>query len=113
MAIMRIYSFPRAVGFLAAARRHLGSTQRVRTRKTIGPHCIQTDLPMYSSRQSSSTDSNTSFKSINNSALECGMARSYLGGVERGKRNIALLNICKLADALSVSPAEMLKFQIG
>jgi len=43
-------------------------------------------------------------------ALECGMARSYLGGVERGKRNIALLNICKLADALSVSPAEMLKF---
>ncbi|WFP49315.1 helix-turn-helix transcriptional regulator [Methylomonas sp. EFPC3] len=44
-------------------------------------------------------------------ALECGMARSYLGGVERGKRNIALLNICKLADALSVSPAEMLKFK--
>ncbi|MGY6274391.1 helix-turn-helix domain-containing protein [Methylomonas sp. MgM2] len=44
-------------------------------------------------------------------ALECGMARSYLGGVERGKRNIALLNICKLADALSVSPADMLKFQ--
>ncbi|MBD9359522.1 helix-turn-helix domain-containing protein [Methylomonas fluvii] len=44
-------------------------------------------------------------------APECGMARSYLGGVERGKRNIALLNICKLADALSVSPAEMLKFQ--
>lgn len=43
-------------------------------------------------------------------ALECGMARSYLGGVERGKRNIALLNICKLADALSVSPSEMLKF---
>jgi len=42
-------------------------------------------------------------------ALECGMARSYLGGVERGKRNIALLNICKLADALSVPPAEMLK----
>jgi len=44
-------------------------------------------------------------------ALECGMARSYLGGVERGKRNIALLNICKLADALSVSPDEMLQFQ--
>jgi transcriptional regulator with XRE-family HTH domain len=44
-------------------------------------------------------------------ALECGMARSYLGGVERGKRNIALLNICKLADALSVPPADMLKFQ--
>lgn len=44
-------------------------------------------------------------------ALECGMARSYLGGVERGKRNIALLNFCKLADELSVSPEEMLKFK--
>ncbi|MEC4749444.1 helix-turn-helix transcriptional regulator [Methylomicrobium sp. Wu6] len=41
------------------------------------------------------------------------MARSYSGGVERGKRNIALLNICKLADALSVSPAEMLQFHCG
>jgi len=39
-------------------------------------------------------------------ALECGMARSYLGGVERWKRNIALLNICKLADALSVYPLQ-------
>ncbi|WP_373565596.1 helix-turn-helix domain-containing protein, partial [Staphylococcus aureus] len=26
-------------------------------------------------------------------ALESGLARSYLGGVERGQRNIALLNI--------------------
>lgn len=42
-------------------------------------------------------------------ALESGLARSYLGGVERGQRNIALLNICRLASALSVSPAELLK----
>lgn len=43
-------------------------------------------------------------------ALESGMARSYLGGVERGQRNIALVNICKLADTLSVSPYILLDF---
>ena len=43
-------------------------------------------------------------------ALESGLARSYLGGVERGDRNIALLNICRLADALSVPPGELLAF---
>jgi transcriptional regulator with XRE-family HTH domain len=41
-------------------------------------------------------------------ALESGLARSYLGGVERGQRNIALLNICRLADTLSVPPAALL-----
>jgi transcriptional regulator with XRE-family HTH domain len=43
-------------------------------------------------------------------ALESGIARSYLGGVERGKRNIALLNICRLADALEISPAKLMTF---
>jgi transcriptional regulator with XRE-family HTH domain len=43
-------------------------------------------------------------------ALESGIARSYLGGVERGKRNIALVNICKLADTLGVSPADLMLF---
>lgn len=44
-------------------------------------------------------------------ALESGIARSYLGGVERGQRNIALVNICRLAEALEVSPAELLAFK--
>jgi len=44
-------------------------------------------------------------------ALESGLARSYLGGVERGQRNIALVNICKLADALNLDPSELLKFK--
>jgi transcriptional regulator with XRE-family HTH domain len=43
-------------------------------------------------------------------ALESGLARSYLGGVERGQRNIALLNICRLAEALGVPPSELLRF---
>lgn len=42
-------------------------------------------------------------------ALESGLARSYLGGVERGQRNIALLNILRLAEALGCPPADLLK----
>lgn len=43
-------------------------------------------------------------------ALESGLARSYLGGVERGQRNIALVNICRLAEALELPPSELLIF---
>jgi transcriptional regulator with XRE-family HTH domain len=42
-------------------------------------------------------------------ALESGIARSYLGGVERGQRNIALLNICRLADTLGLSAASLME----
>lgn len=42
-------------------------------------------------------------------ALESGLARSYLGGVERGQRNIALINIFRLADALGVVAADLLE----
>lgn len=42
-------------------------------------------------------------------ALESGLARSYLGGVERGQRNIALLNIYRLAETLGVAPAQLLE----
>jgi transcriptional regulator with XRE-family HTH domain len=43
-------------------------------------------------------------------ALESGLARSYLGGVERGQRNISLQNICRLAITLSVPPSALLEF---
>ncbi len=42
-------------------------------------------------------------------ALESGLARSYLGGVERGQRNISLVNICRLAVALQVRPSALLE----
>lgn len=43
-------------------------------------------------------------------ALESGLARSYLSGVERGIRNIALVNICILAATLELKPADLLGF---
>lgn len=45
-------------------------------------------------------------------ALESGLARSYLSGIERGLRNVALINICALAETLGVPPAEMLRFDM-
>jgi transcriptional regulator with XRE-family HTH domain len=38
----------------------------------------------------------------------CGLHRTYVSGIELGKRNPSLLNIGKIAHALGVSPAELL-----
>lgn len=43
-------------------------------------------------------------------ALESGVARSYLSGVERGQRNISLINICRFAETLGVKPSVLLEF---
>lgn len=42
-------------------------------------------------------------------ALAAGLDRSYVGGVERGERNIAVINLKKIAEALNVSVSELLK----
>lgn len=41
-------------------------------------------------------------------ALACGLDRTYIGGVERGERNISLINIYKVAAALQISPGDLL-----
>ncbi len=37
-----------------------------------------------------------------------GLDRTYVGGIERGERNVAALNIAKLAKALKVKPEKLL-----
>jgi transcriptional regulator with XRE-family HTH domain len=40
-------------------------------------------------------------------AHACGLDRTYIGGVERGERNVGLVNVHRIAAALKVSPREL------
>ncbi|MFZ0334867.1 MAG: helix-turn-helix transcriptional regulator [Candidatus Acidiferrales bacterium] len=39
----------------------------------------------------------------------CGLDRTYVGGIERGERNVALVNIEKIAKAFRISLSELLR----
>jgi transcriptional regulator with XRE-family HTH domain len=43
-------------------------------------------------------------------AFEADLDRSYVGSVERGERNVSLVNMAKLAAALHVSLCELARF---
>ncbi len=43
-------------------------------------------------------------------AFEAGLDRTYIGGIENGKRNVSLVNICRLAKALGTTPSDLIDF---
>ena len=43
-------------------------------------------------------------------ALIADLDRTYISGIERGLRNISLINIFKLAEALDLPPSELFRF---
>lgn len=46
-------------------------------------------------------------------ADECGLHRTYVGGIERGERNVSLVNIHRIAQALSIPVAELFPDEPG
>jgi transcriptional regulator with XRE-family HTH domain len=42
-------------------------------------------------------------------AAECGLDRTYIGGIERGERNLSLQNINLLATTLGMSLSDLFK----
>lgn len=43
-------------------------------------------------------------------AFECGLDRTYIASIERGRRNISIVNIEKIANALNLSISDFFNF---
>ena len=44
-------------------------------------------------------------------AFEVELHRTYIGDIERGKRNVSVVNLQKIADGLGVTAADLLKIE--
>ena len=42
-------------------------------------------------------------------AHHCGLDRTYYGGIERGERNVAVINLLRIARALDVETGELFR----
>lgn len=42
-------------------------------------------------------------------AKKCGLHRTYIGGIERGERNVSLINLEKIATALNVKIDDLVR----
>ena len=42
-------------------------------------------------------------------AEKSGLHRTYIGGIERGERNLALINLLRIAEALEITASELLE----
>lgn len=45
-------------------------------------------------------------------AFEAGLDRTYISGIERGKRNVSVVNLYRIADALRIAAHQLLIFQM-
>jgi transcriptional regulator with XRE-family HTH domain len=41
-------------------------------------------------------------------AGRCGLHRTYVGGIERGERNVSFANLLRIAAALGVQPSQLM-----
>lgn len=46
-------------------------------------------------------------------AERCHLDRTYISGIERGKRNVSLVNLQRISKALEIPMSDLMKFQDG
>ena len=46
-------------------------------------------------------------------ALIAELDRTYISGIERGKRNVSLINLFKIAKSLDIPTYEIISFELG